>query len=292
MVRSMTGFGRALESKEGRDILVEIRSVNHRFYEFTAKVPRAYNYIEPKLKEFLNGRIARGKVEISVSVYNTEGTDVKVKINESVASAYINAMREVKDDFGLEDNLKLTDLMRIPDVFVVTKENEDEERVWEEIKEVAEVALDNFIKMREIEGETIKNNILIKLDTIEEIVNKIQAREPHLTEEYRERLYQKIKAVLEKTDIDEARLLTEAAIFADKTAVDEEMVRLHSHIAQFKNFLSMDKSIGKDLDFLMQEMNREANTTGSKISDVEVTKMVVALKSELEKVREQIQNIE
>ena len=292
MVRSMTGFGRALESKEGRDILVEIRSVNHRFYEFTAKVPRAYNYIEPKLKEFLNGRIARGKVEISVSVYNTEGTDVKVKINESVASAYINAMREVKDDFGLDDNLKLTDLMRIPDVFVVTKENEDEERVWEEIKEVAEVALDNFIKMREIEGETIKNNILIKLDTIEEIVNKIQAREPHLTEEYRERLYQKIKAVLEKTDIDEARLLTEAAIFADKTAVDEEMVRLHSHIAQFKNFLSMDKSIGKDLDFLMQEMNREANTTGSKISDVEVTKMVVALKSELEKVREQIQNIE
>lgn len=292
MVRSMTGFGRALVSKEGRDILVEIRSVNHRFYEFTAKVPRAYNYIEPKLKEFLNGRIARGKVEISVSVYNTEGADVKVKVNEGVASAYINAMRLVKDNFELDDNLKLTDLMRIPDVFVVIKENEDEEKVWEEIKEVAEIALDNFIKMREIEGETIKNNILLKLDNIEEIVNKIQEREPHLTEEYRERLYQKIKAVLDKTDIDEARLLTEAAIFADKTAVDEEMVRLHSHVAQFKNFLSLDKSIGKDLDFLTQEMNREANTTGSKISDVEVTRLVVALKSELEKVREQIQNIE
>lgn len=292
MVRSMTGFGRALVSKDGRDILVEIRSVNHRFYEFTAKVPRAYNYIEPKLKEFLNGRIARGKVEVSVSVYNTEGADVKVKVNEGVAAAYINAMREVKDNFGLEDNLKLTDLMRIPDVFVVTKETEDEEKVWEEIKEVVKIALDNFIKMREIEGETIKNNILIKLDNIEEIVNKIQEREPHLTEEYRDRLYQKIKAVLDKTDIDEARLLTEAAIFADKTAVDEEMVRLHSHVAQFKNFLSMDKSIGKDLDFLTQEMNREANTTGSKIADVEVTRMVVALKSELEKVREQIQNIE
>ena len=288
----MTGFGRALVSKDSKDILVEIRSVNHRYYEFNARVPRAYSYIEPKLKEFLNGSIARGKVEVSVSVYHTEGADVNVKVNESVAKAYIDALRGSKDMFSLEDNIRLTDLMRIPDVFVVSKEMEDEDEVWEEIKEVTEIALDNFLKMRQVEGETIKNNILTKLDAIEETVYEIEKREPELVEEYRTRLYEKLKEVLGKTEIDESRILTEAAIFADKTAVDEEMVRLHSHLAQFRNKLNSDKPVGRELDFLMQEMNREANTTGSKISDIAVTNLVVSIKSELEKVREQIQNIE
>ena len=288
----MTGFGRALVSKDGKDILVEIRSVNHRYYEFNARVPRAYSYIEPKLKEFLNGSIARGKVEVSVSVYHTEGADVNVKVNESVAKAYIDALRGSKDMFSVEDNIRLTDLMRIPDVFVVSKEMEDEDEVWEEIKEVTEIALDNFLKMRQVEGETIKNNILTKLDTIEETVYEIEKREPELVEEYRTRLYEKLKEVLGKTEIDESRILTEAAIFADKTAVDEEMVRLHSHLAQFRTKLNSDKPVGRELDFLMQEMNREANTTGSKISDIAVTNLVVSIKSELEKVREQIQNIE
>ena len=288
----MTGFGRALVSKDSKDILVEIRSVNHRYYEFNARVPRAYSYIEPKLKEFLNGSIARGKVEVSVSVYHTEGADVNVKVNESVAKAYIDALRGSKDMFSLEDNIRLTDLMRIPDVFVVSKEMEDEDEVWKEIKEVTEIALDNFLKMRQVEGETIKNNILTKLDTIEETVYEIEKREPQLVEEYRTRLYEKLKEVLGKTEIDESRILTEAAIFADKTAVDEEMVRLHSHLAQFRNKLNSDKPVGRELDFLMQEMNREANTTGSKISDIAVTNLVVSIKSELEKVREQIQNIE
>ena len=288
----MTGFGRALVSKDSKDILVEIRSVNHRYYEFNARVPRAYSYIEPKLKEFLNGSIARGKVEVSVSVYHTEGADVNVKVNESVAKAYIDALRGSKDMFSLEDNIRLTDLMRIPDVFVVSKEMEDEDEVWKEIKEVTEIALDNFLKMRQVEGETIKNNILTKLDTIEETVYEIEKREPQLVEEYRTRLYEKLKEVLGKTEIDESRILTEAAIFADKTAVDEEMVRLHSHLAQFRAKLNSDKPVGRELDFLMQEMNREANTTGSKISDIAVTNLVVSIKSELEKVREQIQNIE
>ena len=288
----MTGFGRALVSKDSKDILVEIRSVNHRYYEFNARVPRAYSYIEPKLKEFLNGSIARGKVEVSVSVYHTEGADVNVKVNESVAKAYIDALRGSKDMFSLEDNIRLTDLMRIPDVFVVSKEMEDEDEVWEEIKEVTEIALDNFLKMRQVEGETIKNNILSKLDAIEETVYEIEKREPQLVEEYRTRLYEKLKEVLGKTEIDESRILTEAAIFADKTAVDEEMVRLHSHLAQFRTKLNSDKPVGRELDFLMQEMNREANTTGSKISDIAVTNLVVSIKSELEKVREQIQNIE
>ena len=292
MARSMTGFGRALVSKEGKDILVEIRSVNHRYYEFNAKTPRAYSYIEPKLKEFLNGKIARGKVEVSVSVYHTEGADVNVKVNKSVAKSYIDAMKEASEDFSLDDNFKMTDLMRIPDVFVVTKEIEDENEVWEEIKEVVEAALDNFIAMRKTEGETIKNNILGKLDGIEKTVCEIEKREPGITNEYRQRLYEKIKEVLGQTEIDESRILTEAAIFADKIAVDEEMVRLHSHIAQFKEKLNSDKPVGRELDFLMQEMNREANTTGSKISDIEVTNLVVSIKSELEKVREQIQNIE
>ena len=291
MARSMTGFGRALVSKESKDILVEIRSVNHRYYEFNAKTPRAYSYIEPKLKEFLNGKIARGKVEVSVSVYHTEGADVNVKVNKSVAKSYIDAMKEASEDFSLDDNFKMTDLMRIPDVFVVTKEIEDENEVWEEIKEVAIVALDNFIAMRKTEGETIKNNILGKLDGIEKTVCEIEKREPEITNEYRQRLYEKIKEVLGQTEIDESRILTEAAIFADKIAVDEEMVRLHSHIAQFKEKLNSDKPVGRELDFLMQEMNREANTTGSKISDIEVTNLVVSIKSELEKVREQIQNI-
>lgn len=292
VAKSMTGFGRALVSNGTRDILVEIRSVNHRYYDFTAKVPRVYNYIEPKLKKHLNGKIARGKVEVSVSVYNTDVSDASVKINEHLVTAYLEAMRSVKDKFSLEDNFRMTDIMRIPDVFVVTKEQDDEEKIWEEIKAVCDIALDSFIKMRSTEGETIKNNILEKLDTIESMVNKIEEREPQITEEYKKRLYDKLEEILDKSNIDESRILTEVALFADRIAVDEEMVRLHSHLDQFRKKLNSDIPVGRDLDFLMQEINREVNTTGSKISDVEVTNMVVSIKSELEKVREQIQNLE
>lgn len=292
MIKSMTGFGRELMSFEGRDVLVEIRSVNHRYYEFSARLPKAYGYLETKLKEFLNGKIARGKVEISVSIYHTDGRDIQVQINESAAKAYVDALRQTAPSLGLNDNLELSDLMRLPDVFVVNKVIDDEDEIWQQVKTTAEGALNKFISMREVEGETLKNNILEKLALIQDTVEKIKAREPQINEEHRTRLYEKIKEVLGDTNIDESRILTEAAIYAEKTAVDEETVRLISHISQFKEIMEAPEAVGRKLDFLMQEMNREANTTGSKIQDTQVTNMVISIKSELEKIREQIQNIE
>lgn len=292
MIKSMTGYGRELCSFEDRDILVEIRSVNHRYYEFSAKVPRAYGYLEAKLKEFLNGKIARGKVEVSVSVYNKEGRDVAVAVNKGVAGAYINALREANEELGLTDDITLSRIFGLPDVFIVNKEIEDEEIIWAEVSKTAEAALQRFLEMREREGEALRSNLLEKLDYIESIVKKIEEREPSVTEAYRKRLYDKISEVVGDSNIDEQRILTEAAIFAEKTAVDEETVRLKSHIAQFREILGSREPIGRKLDFLMQEMNREANTTGSKAADLETTDMVVTIKSELEKIREQIQNIE
>lgn len=292
MIKSMTGFGRAEQIIDGRDIIVEIRSVNHRYYEFSARVPRAYGYIEEKLKSFLNGRISRGKVEVSVSIAAVEAADTLIEINKAVAKGYVDALRSVGEELGLADDLTLSQLVRLPDIFTVRKTADDEEQIWNSVKTVADEAVSKFISMREAEGLKMKEDVLERADIIERLVDEVDRLSPISAENYRSKLYSRLCEVLADKNIDEQRIVTEAAIFADKTAVAEETVRLKSHIRQLRDMLALDEPVGRKLDFLIQEFNREANTIGSKAQDIAVTKIVVDLKSEIEKIREQIQNIE
>ena len=229
---------------------------------------------------------------MSVLVYNVDAPDEKISINKEVVKDYIDALRSVKDEFELNDDLSLSHVMRIPDAFTVVKEEADEEQIWADVKAVAEQALTKFIAMREAEGERMKADLLSRLATIEGWVGIVEERSPIIVEEYRKKLFDKMTEVLNNANIDESRILLEAGIFSEKTAVDEETVRLRSHIAQFRTMLEGEEAIGRKLDFLVQEMNRETNTIGSKVQDIEVTKIVVDQKSEIEKIREQIQNIE
>ena len=292
MIKSMTGFGRCLESVDGKTIIVEIKSVNHRYYEFTSRVPRSCGYLDEKLKSFIQGKVSRGKIDVGVSIQSDGVSDEKIEVNSEVAKGYITALRSANEELGLEDDLTLSRIMRLPDIFDVKKIEEDEETVWNEVKLVAEKALERFVAMREAEGEKMREDILSRLDYITGLVEKIEKKSPETTEKYRKKLFDKISEVLKDTNVDEQRILTEAAIFSEKTAVDEETVRLRSHINQFRSMLELDEPVGRKLDFLIQEFNREANTIGSKAQDAKITKTVVELKSEIEKIREQIQNIE
>ena len=292
MLRSMTGFGRERAAFEEREILVEIRSVNHRFYEFTARTPRAYGYLDEKLKSLLGGKITRGKVGVSVYIYNKEGVNADITVNKEIAHGYLDALRAAAPELEVDDDLKLSDIMRLPDLFTVVKTQENEEQVWEQVKQTAERALEKFVEMREVEGVKMHDDIASRLGFIEQMVKSVEERSPKVNDLYREKLYAKLTELLKDRNIDDSRVLTEAAIFSEKTAVDEETVRLHSHIAQFRTLINSSEPVGRKLDFLVQEMNREVNTTGSKCSDLEITKTVVDLKSEIEKIREQIQNVE
>ncbi|MCM1329331.1 MAG: YicC family protein [Ruminococcus sp.] len=292
MIKSMTGYGRSQQTLDGREILVEIKSVNHRYFEFSARVPRAYGYLEEKLKTFLQGKVSRGKVEVGVTVYNIEGKDALIEVNSSIAKGYVDALRKANETLELKDDITLSNLIRLPDIFNVIKNTEDEEVIWNDVKTAAEEALSNFVAMRETEGLKMREDVEQRLDYIESLVEKVEERSPMVTEAYRERLFGKLTEVLNDKKIDEQRILTEAAIFSEKTAVDEETVRLKSHINQFRGLLEINEPVGRKLDFLIQEFNRESNTIGSKAQDVEITKIVVELKSEIEKIREQIQNIE
>ncbi|MBR5513780.1 MAG: YicC family protein [Ruminococcus sp.] len=292
MIKSMTGYGRSQMIINGRDILVEIRSVNHRYYEYNSRVPRAYNYIDEKLKALLKSGISRGKVDVSVTINNIEGRDTEVAINKGVAEGYINALRGVSDELCIADDLTLSNLIRLPDVFIVQKTPDDEDEIWNDVSKVANEALERFVKMRETEGEKMRNDVLEKADYIIEMVGRVEELSPQTVANYRDRLYRKLNEVLEGKDIDQQRIVTEAAIFAEKIAVDEETVRLRSHISQLRELVNSNESIGRKLDFIVQEMNREVNTIGSKAQDLNITKIVVDMKAELEKIREQIQNIE
>ncbi len=292
MIKSMTGYGREQDTINNRNILVEIRSVNHRYYEFSSRVPRTYAYLDEKLKTFLSGRVLRGKVEVSVSIVNADGCEAVIDVNRSVAKGYIDALRSANEELGLRDDLSLSQISRFPDIFNVCKTVEDEEKIWNDVEIVASKAVDRFIEMREREGSSMKEDILGHLGNLEEMVCFIEQTAPRMTENYREKLYNRLLDVLSETHIDEQRILTEAAIYSEKVAVDEETVRLHSHINQFKDLLESKEAVGRKLDFLIQEMNREVNTTGSKVQDLEITRTVVNMKSEIEKIREQIQNIE
>lgn len=294
MIRSMTGYGRARKVVDSYEISVEVKSVNHRYFEFSSRVPRSYSYLEEKLKKLLSSDyISRGKVDVSVTIYSTNGADTKVIVNESLVSEYVTALRSLKGKIKLKDDLSLSSISRFNDIFTVTKQVEDDNYIWSIVEPVAVEAFKSFVDMREIEGEKLKEDILSRLVKIEDIVKKIEERSPETIEKYKERLYKKISEVLEDKEIDEQRILTEAAIFADRIAVDEETVRLHSHIKQIRDMLdNSSEPIGRKLDFIIQELNREINTTGSKAQDIEIAHWVVDVKAEIEKIREQIQNIE
>lgn len=292
MIKSMTGFGRAQETVDGMTVTVELKSVNHRYFEFTAKVPRTYGFLEEKLKSFLNARVSRGKMECYVSIENLEESDMEVVVNPSLAKGYVDALRTLSETFGLKEDYSAISIAKFPDVLTLRKAPADEERIWNAVQKVTELAVERFVTMRETEGEKLRADILSKADTILEHVAFVESRSPQTVREYHEKLRQRMEELLENTQVDEQRLLTEAAIFADKVAVDEETVRLRSHISQLREFLNANEPIGRKLDFLVQEMNRESNTIGSKAQDVEIAKRVIAIKAEVEKIREQVQNIE
>lgn len=292
MLRSMTGYGRSQGVIDGRDILVEIKSVNHRYFEFTPRVPRAYGYLEDRLKTLINSEVSRGKIDATVTVYTVEGKDAQVQINRELLKGYVSALRSVKDELSLTDDLSLSAVSKFQDIFLLSKVAEDEEVIWQEVKEIAKQALDRFVEMRLVEGRRMLEDINSHLKSIEACVEEIEKITPKTVSDYKEKLYSRIKEVLENKNVDDQRVLTEVAIFAEKIAVDEETVRLKSHLKQFAALVESKEPVGRKLDFLVQEINREVNTIGSKCQDVAVTSIVVELKSEIEKIREQIQNIE
>lgn len=298
MLCSMTGYGRAQKILGGRDILVEIRSVNHRYFEYSSRISRVYGYIDDKLKSLLKTRISRGKVEISVNINNIEGKEALILINKNIVEGYLSAFKDVADkindsgSISVENDVKLSDIIRLPEVFNLQKAPDDEEQIWNDVSEVALEALDNFINMRIAEGDKLKADVLEKAAEIEKMVNIVENVAPETVETYRKKLLAKLEEILENRDIDQQRIVTEAAVFAEKIAVDEETVRLRSHIAQLRNMLDSEEAVGRKLDFIVQEMNREVNTIGSKAQNLNITKTVVDMKAEIEKIREQIQNIE
>lgn len=292
MIHSMTGYGRAVRTLNGREITVELRSVNNRFLDCTVKLPRAFSYAEDAIKQTVKASVARGKVDVFVGVNATAEENVRVSLNRPVLEGYLNALRTVVSDYGVRDDISAMSLSRLPEVFVVEKPEEDEERNTADIVSVAKEALAAYNAMREREGAALAADVRAHASVILSFVEKVEQRSPVTLREYRTRLENKLREVLENKSIDESRIVTEAALFADKIAVDEETVRLRSHLSQLETLLSEGGAIGRKLDFLLQEMNREANTIGSKGNDLEQARNVVEIKAELEKIREQIQNIE
>ncbi len=294
MIRSMTGYGRAQMMVDTMNITVELRSVNHRYFEFNSRVPRNYGFLDEKLKSFVGSLVSRGKVECYVSVENLEDGEVEILVNHSLAGSYIKALNELADrnDLALRDDLVISTLARNNDIFAVHKQEADEEKIWNAVKTVTEEAVAKFVSMREAEGEKLKADVLYRADEILKKVEVIEERSPETVKEYNDKLLARIKEFLSDVQVDEQRILTECAIFADKVAVAEETVRLRSHIDQLRLFMDSNEAIGRKIDFLVQEMNREANTIGSKAQDVTIARNVIDIKAEIEKIREQIQNIE
>jgi uncharacterized protein (TIGR00255 family) len=288
----MTGYGRAVQLLNGREITVELRSVNNRYLDCTVKLPRIFSFAEDPIRQCVKQRVARGKVDVFVTVNFEALSDVDIRVNRPVLEGYLAAMKSIAADYDVRDDVSVCALSRLPDVFTVQKQQQDEEQAVRDLLAVTGEAIDAFNAMREREGEALAGDLRSRAGTILGLVEKIEARSPITLAEYRERLTARMNEVLENTQIDEARILTEAAIYADKIAVDEETVRLRSHLAQLEAMLDTGGPIGRKLDFLMQEMNREINTVGSKASDLEQAKTVVEVKAELEKIREQMQNIE
>lgn len=292
MVLSMTGYGRARLTLHGRDITVEIKSVNSRYFEYSSRMPRGYSFLEDKLKKLVNGKIARGKAELNLTIVNVEAPDTVITPNIELARQYKAAMDEMARQLDMRNDVSLSGLCRFPDMFSAVHAEADEAELWQDVQAVAAAALENFAAMRAAEGEKLREDVLARLCTLEKDVGFIEQTSAARVQKYTDKLYARLKELLDGRDIDDARILTEAAIFADKTAVDEETVRLRSHIRQYRDILALSEPVGRKLDFLTQELNREMNTIGSKCNELDITRVVVEMKGEIEKIREQIQNLE
>ncbi len=292
MIKSMTGYGRCEKVDGGKKILAEIKSVNHRYSDYSIKVPRCYGFLEEKVRAFVSQYITRGKVDVYINIESYEESDKDIILNEELAGEYIKALYELRDKFSLKDDITVCSVARYTEIFKAERRDEDEETLWQSVKGVLGEAVEMFVKMREREGERINADLVQRVEYMKTLASEVDRRSPETVEEYKNRLYNKIKEVLGDRSIDEGRVLTEVAIFADKVAVNEETVRLASHFEEFFGILSSNEPAGRKLDFLIQEINREINTIGSKASDIKIAKIVVELKAELEKLREQIQNIE
>ena len=288
----MTGYGRAVQTIDGREITVELRSVNNRYLDCTVKLPRMFSFAEDSVKNRVKAAVSRGKVDVYIGVNAVQTADVQVAVNRPVLESYLAALRQIETEYGVRDDVTVMSLARLPDVFSVEKTQEDEQKLTQDILSVAEEAISRYNAMRETEGAALETDLRGRAATILERVALVEQRSPATVAEYRERLRQKMQEVLQNTAIDEGRILQEAAIYADRIAVDEETVRLRSHLAQLGDMLTKGGAIGRKLDFLLQELNRETNTIGSKCNDLELSNIVVDMKAELEKIREQTQNIE
>lgn len=292
MLKSMTGYGRQESLVSGKKILVEIRSVNQRFTDYSIKLPRHLAFLEDKVRNYASEWITRGKVDIYISVESYDEADKDVLLNTALAKNYIEVLHQLRDEFDLKDDISVMNVARFTDIFKTERKEEDEEKIWSDVKGVMGEAMEAFAAMRRREGERIEKDLVERIDYMKTLAEQIDERSPQTVEEYKERLYTKIRELLENREIDEGRVLTEVAIFADKVAVNEETVRLGSHFEEFYNIINSGEPAGRKLDFLIQEINREVNTIGSKSQDIEIAKIVVTLKGEIEKLREQIQNIE
>ncbi|MCI6006882.1 MAG: YicC family protein [Ruminococcus sp.] len=292
MIKSMTGYGNSRQIIDNREISVEIRSVNHRYFELSCRTPREMGFLEEKIKGAVKSRVFRGKIDVFVTVGADENEQATVTVNHSLASGYVNALKEIAQRYDVQDDISVSAVARYNDIFKVTKPEADEEKIWSAVSTVLNDALDKFVKMRSTEGEKLYEDINGRCSTILQLVAKVEERSPQTVAEYRKKLTERMNEVLSTTAVDEQRIITEAAIFADKVAVDEETVRIRSHFDQFEKVLNSEGSVGRKIDFLLQEMNRETNTIGSKVQDADLAHIVVEIKAELEKIREQVQNVE
>ena len=292
LIKSMTGYGRAVETVNGREFTVELRSVNNRYQDCTVKLPRMVSFAEDAVKQAVKASVSRGKVDVFISIKSEDGADTRISLNTGVVQGYLAAMVQMVSQFGAQDDISVSTLSRLPEVFTVEKPEVDEQQLQADLLSVVNKALESYDAMRAREGAALDADLRKRGDTIRELVSQVEAGNAQTVIDYRTRLENKLREVLANTAIDESRILTEAAIFADKVAVDEETVRLRSHLDQMDAMLTAGGAVGRKLDFLLQEMNREANTTGSKCTDVRLARIVVDIKAELEKIREQTQNIE
>ena len=292
LIKSMTGYGRAVETVGSREYTVELRSVNNRYLDCSVRLPRMLTFTEEAVKQAVKQSISRGKVDVFISVRSEGGEETNVTLNETVLEGYLTAMRRMVTDFGVADDINVSTVSRLPEVFTIERPQLDEEQLQAELLSVVKTALTGYDAMRCTEGQALEQDLRSRGQTILELVAQVEQGNAQTVIDYRERLTAKLQEVLENRSIDESRILTEAAIFADKVAVDEETVRLRSHLEQMNNMLTAGGAVGRKLDFLLQEMNREANTIGSKCTDVKLARIVVDIKAELEKIREQTQNIE
>jgi len=288
----MTGYGRAVETVNGREFSVELRSVNNRYLDCSVRIPRVLSFAEDAVKQAIKKSVSRGKVDVYISLRSENGDDASIRLNKGILEGYLAAMHQMVDEYGVKDDISASAVARLPEVFVVEKPEVDEEQLLQDLMVVAGKAIENYDAMRSVEGQALETDLRTRGETILGYVAQVEKGNAQTVVDYRARLEAKLREVLENTSIDESRILTEAAIFADKVAVDEETVRLRSHLQQMNTMLDGGGAVGRKLDFLLQEMNREANTIGSKCTDVNLARIVVDIKAELEKIREQTQNIE